>query len=213
MACLHAWLHVSNAVSNMCMKGPAVAIAQQCLIAQQLQHLMPLFNSLLLSYATAGLSSKVQTRPLLLLKELITSARLVDVNQHSWILGLKAVAFQGAIGAVPNDATAYSHRDAIMIIQLMATWTNSSQQDSAQGWLNNLHTATLPYVAPDAAYLNYIDSDQADWARAYFGSNLPRLQQVKAQYDPENYWDKPQGIPASGQLTSAKVQPSSIRQG
>lgn len=100
-----------------------------------------------------------------------------------------------------------------MIIQLMATWTNPSQQDSAQGWLNNLYTATQPYVAQSAAYLNYIDSDQADWAQAYFGSNLPRLQQVKARYDPENYWDKPQGIPAPGQPTSASVQSFSIRQG
>ncbi|KAK9827804.1 hypothetical protein WJX74_003088 [Apatococcus lobatus] len=115
----------------------------------------------------------------------------------------QAHAQGGAIGAVPNDATAYSHRDAIMIIQLMATWTDPSKQDSAQGWLNNLYTSTLPYVASDAAYLNYIDADQADWAQAYFGSNLPRLQQVKAKYDPDNYWDKPQGKPIA-----ASIQPA-----
>ena len=100
-----------------------------------------------------------------------------------------------------------------MIVQLMATWTDPSKQDSAQSWLNDLYTSTLPYVASDAAYLNYIDSDQADWANAYFGSNLPRLQQVKAKYDPGNYWNKPQGIPAPAQPDSGTVNPVSLQRG
>ena len=104
-------------------------------------------------------------------------------------------ASQGAIGAIPSDATAYPHRDAIMIIQLMATWDDTSKQSSAESWLNNLYTSTQPYVVPNAAYVNYIDADQPDWPQAYYGSNLPRLQQIKAKYDPENFWNKLQGIP------------------
>lgn len=84
-----------------------------------------------------------------------------------------------------------------MILQLMANWNDPSKQASAEKWLDDLYAATSPYVASDAAYINYIDSDQANSAQSYFGSNLPRLQQIKAKYDPDNYWDKPQGIPAA----------------
>ena len=89
-----------------------------------------------------------------------------------------------------------------MIFQLMANWDDPSKQASAEKWLD---AATSPYVASDAAYINYIDSDQVNSAQSYFGSNLPRLQQIKAKYDPDNYWDKPQGIPAA-----ARPGPSSI---
>ena len=109
---------------------------------------------------------------------------------------------QGAISALPGNATAYSHRDAIIIVQLMATWNNPSQQQSAQTWVENLYNSTLPYVNADAAYVNYIDADQADWANAYYGTNLPRLQQIKAKYDPENFWNKQQGIPLPASLST-----------
>ena len=116
---------------------------------------------------------------------------------------------QGAIGAVANNATAYAHRNAIMIIQLMATWDDASKQTSAESALNNLYSSTLPFVKATAAYLNYIDSDQADWATAYFGSNLPRLQQIKAKYDPDNFWQSPQGIPLPTSTSPGNVQLSS----
>ena len=92
-----------------------------------------------------------------------------------------------------------------MIIQLMAQWTDPSKQASAEQWLNNLYSTTSPYVAANAAYVNYIDSDQADWAQAYYGSNLDRLQQIKAKYDPTNFWKQPQGIPLPAEPAATPV--------
>jgi FAD/FMN-containing dehydrogenase len=51
----------------------------------------------------------------------------------------------------------------------------------------------LPYT--NGTYVNYIDADIADWATAYYGSNLARLIQVKATYDPDDVFNGPQSIP------------------
>jgi FAD/FMN-containing dehydrogenase len=50
-----------------------------------------------------------------------------------------------------------------------------------------------PYVNGEA-YQNYIDPDLTGWRRAYYGSNLARLREIKAQVDPARLFDFPQAV-------------------
>ena len=47
----------------------------------------------------------------------------------------------------------------------------------------------------DEAYQNYIDPYLADWANAYYSSNLARLEQVKRAWDPDDAFRFPQSVP------------------
>ncbi len=120
--------------------------------------------------------------------------------QASSILGVNGIgldAFGGAINRVPSEATAFVHRNALFSAQYSANWNASDPASVAaanQTWLANTWQAMRPY-ASGGAYVNYIDPNLPNWQQAYYGANLPRLQQVKAIYDPGNLFHFAQSIP------------------
>ena len=111
------------------------------------------------------------------------------------LIGLDACG--GAINRVDPAATAFVHRDALFSAQYFANW-NASDPDAVvatnRAWLADTWQMLRPY-ASGATYQNYLDPDLTDWQHAYYGSNLSRLQQVKAIYDPSNFFHFDQSIP------------------
>jgi FAD/FMN-containing dehydrogenase len=124
----------------------------------------------------------------------------VEARQASPVLaggGIGLDASGGAINRVPADATAFVHRDDLATVQYAAEWTSGSSDavvSANAAWLGSTWQSMRPWMSGQA-YQNYVDPALADWQQAYYGSNFPRLQQVKARWDPDGVFRYPQSIP------------------
>ncbi|MDF3015576.1 MAG: FAD-binding protein [Thermomicrobiales bacterium] len=102
---------------------------------------------------------------------------------------------RGAIARVDPAATAFPHRRALFDLQYQAYWWDDAAQPASLSWVSDLRAAMAPYTS--GAYVNYIDTDLPNWESAYYGTNLPRLQRVKTNYDPDDVFNGPQSIPVN----------------
>jgi FAD/FMN-containing dehydrogenase len=124
----------------------------------------------------------------------------INTRQSSTTLsggGIGLDAYGGAINRVAVDATAFAHRNALFSAQYNADWQVSDANavvTANHAWLINTWQTMRSY-ASGAAYQNYVDPDLTNWQQAYYGSNLPRLQHIKATYDPNNFFHFAQSIP------------------
>lgn len=124
----------------------------------------------------------------------------IDDREGSTVLvggGIVLDAAGGAINQVAPDATAFVHRNCLASVQYSAGWgigAPASTISANTAWLQKAWSGMRPYVNGQA-YQNYIDPNLADWQQAYYGSNLPRLQQAKVEYDPHDLFKFAQSIP------------------
>jgi len=99
----------------------------------------------------------------------------------------------GAAARVAPDATAFPHRGARTVLQLIASWRAGASGDASLRWLADTTGIARKNIGTDA-YANYVEPDLTNWAAAYYGANYPRLQRVKRRYDPDRLFDFPQAV-------------------
>lgn len=90
----------------------------------------------------------------------------------------------GAINDVPEDATAYPHRDIEFIMNVHTRWENADQDDTCISWAREFHQATRPF-ATGGVYVNFV-SEGDDSIEAAYSENAERLSKIKTKYDPKN---------------------------
>jgi FAD/FMN-containing dehydrogenase len=98
-------------------------------------------------------------------------------------------AYGGAYNRPAPGATAFVHRDMLFSLQYFTGGDPASRR-----WANGVWKALRPY-ASGQAYQNYIDPQLHGWQRAYYGTNLPRLREIKKQVDPDFLFRFRQAIP------------------
>jgi FAD/FMN-containing dehydrogenase len=118
-----------------------------------------------------------------------------DSGTENWDIEIQAGGGQN--GAVPASETAFPHRDATFVLLSYAA-TNGNVTATTTSFLDGLH-ALAKSGKPDAYYGEYagfIDAkEQPDQARYhYWGSNLKRLEKVKAAYDPLDVFHNRQSV-------------------
>ena len=96
--------------------------------------------------------------------------------------------FHGAASRVPMSATACAMRVSGYNVVILSQWMDPRQNDQCIAWCRGTFDALKPFFA-EARYVNYLDHDEAgDPAATAYGANYGRLRELKAQYDPENFF-------------------------
>jgi hypothetical protein len=101
----------------------------------------------------------------------------------------------GAVDDLAPEATAFPHRrDSLLVIQWGVSWKTPAQGISRMKALSDFHARIRPLMSA-GAFLNYVDLDLPNPARAYWGPNLERLVEVKRKYDAGNLFRHALSIP------------------
>jgi FAD/FMN-containing dehydrogenase len=94
-------------------------------------------------------------------------------------------ALGGAMARVPNDATAFAHRDRRFMVNVAAMVTSPDQLPAQEEWVTSL--AAGLERGPAGAYVGFLGSEGPDHIReAYPGGTYERLAEIKRRYDPTN---------------------------
>jgi hypothetical protein len=101
--------------------------------------------------------------------------------------------YGGAVSRVASDATAYAPRQAEYDLGILTQWTEPSETPRHVSWTREFMEAMAPFKT-GAYLLNFIGDEGDDTVRAAFGTNYARLSQVKAKYDPANFFRMNQNI-------------------
>jgi hypothetical protein len=121
------------------------------------------------------------------------------------------LSYGGKINNVRSGDTASAQRDSIFKGLFQSFWEGESGDADNIGWTRDVFrevfSASGGYPVPnsvtDGCYINYPDVDITDskqntsgvpWFTLYYKDNYPRLQRIKAAYDPRNIFRHSQSI-------------------
>jgi FAD/FMN-containing dehydrogenase len=154
-----------------------------------------------------GVSVKVKDA---LLKKRLTDRQIAvafdyltrtDFDVMGGMLGL--ATYGGRINTVAPDATAAAQRGSILDMACTTGWLDPGDEAKNLAWVRAFYRelfaesggVPVPGEAYDGALINHPDTDLADpslntsgmpWHTLYYQASYPRLQRIKARWDPRN---------------------------
>jgi aclacinomycin oxidase len=154
----------------------------------------------------ALLKKRLTDRQIDVVYDYITRA---DYDVMGGMFGL--ATYGGRINTVAPDATAAPQRSAILDIAPNAGWLDPKEEEKNVKWVRAFYCelfadtggAPVPGDAYDGALINHPDTDLVDpafntsgvpWHTIYYQGNYPRLQKVKAQWDPRDVFRHALGV-------------------
>jgi len=102
--------------------------------------------------------------------------------------------FHGAVTRVGVTDTAFPHRAPGNNLLVFSEWMDPKDNNACTAWARDSYTAMQPFMG-SGRYVNYLGDDEpGDPVAAAYGQNYRRLQQLKAKYDPQNFFHMNQNI-------------------
>jgi FAD/FMN-containing dehydrogenase len=100
----------------------------------------------------------------------------------------------GAATRVGIGETAFPHRADGDNLLVLSEWMDQADTERCIAWARDTYAAMQPFMA-SGRYVNYLAHDESgDPVAAAYGSNYRRLQELKAKYDPSNFFHMNQNI-------------------
>ena len=107
------------------------------------------------------------------------------VHIHHW---------EGAIKRAGADQTAFGHRSARYVLNILGLWTAGKDAGEHITWVRTFSDA-LQTRSTGQVYLNFLGDEGADGVKAaYDAQTFERLRKLKAKFDPSNFFRLNQNI-------------------
>ncbi|KAH7245055.1 hypothetical protein BKA59DRAFT_397348 [Fusarium tricinctum] len=152
------------------------------------------------TFYTSSLTTPTLTRQQI---KSVTAAMFRNINntsaRHSWEIFIEMHEVpNSAVSMVNSSATAYPHRDKVILWQLSDIGEHGSLPRESFEFLRPLMNRVTESLAPSqwGQYSNFIDTElDGEIAQdLYWEENLPRLKVIKPKFDPTNIFWNPQGV-------------------
>ena len=105
--------------------------------------------------------------------------------------------WEGAVKKVKPEDTAFSHRDARFVINIVGMWMAENDPNKHINWVRNFSDAVKQFSTGNQ-YLNFMADTGEDKVMAAYGKEkYTKLVQLKNKYDPENLFHLNQNIKPS----------------
>jgi FAD/FMN-containing dehydrogenase len=100
----------------------------------------------------------------------------------------------GALARIPNDATAFAHRDKGLFVNVATMYMDAGEKEAHDAWVDGL--ANLLGKDGAGGYVGFLgDEGEATIRAAYPGATWDRLRELKRRYDPDNLFHLNHNIP------------------
>ena len=154
-----------------------------------------------------GVSTKVKDA---MLKKPLTDKQFAVVHNYMTrtdytVMGgaFGFASFGGRVNTIASDATASPQRSSILDMACNAGWIDPGEEGENLRWVRGFYrdlfadTGGVPVPSDryDGSLINHPDTDHADpslnnsgvpWHALYYQDNYPRLERIKARWDPRN---------------------------
>jgi FAD/FMN-containing dehydrogenase len=103
----------------------------------------------------------------------------------------------GAAARVGSAETAFGDRSSPFVINLLANWSDPSEDAANIAWIRSLFKELRPSMTP-GVYVNFMSGDEDDRVPEAYRERWDRLTAAKSHYDPNNFFRLNQNIPPKG---------------